>query len=241
MDASGIRLQKYLAQAGVASRRAAEEIILQGRVAVNGNVVTELGTRVRPGQDVVTLDGRHVGAREDLVYFALNKPRGVVSTARDPEGRPTVLDLVRTQQRIYPVGRLDADSEGLLLLTNDGELAQAVTHPSHEWEKEYRVMVTGTPSRRTLALLSGGMDLDGQRTAPAWISDEGGNGETTWLRVVLHEGRNRQIRRMCEALGHPVRYLQRVRIGPVRLGNLGVGQYRRLNATELNALLGKRG
>ena len=241
MDADGVRLQKVLSQAGVASRRAAEELIRQGRVTVNGVVVTELGTRVRPGVDRIAVDGRGIGGREHLVYLALNKPAGYVSTARDTHGRPTVLSLVEARERLYPVGRLDADSEGLILLTNDGELAYAVTHPRHEIEKEYLVLVSGEPSRQIIERLSRGVEIEGRRTAPAEVEVAGPGEGGTWLRVVLHEGRKRQIRRMAEAVGHRVLRLRRVRIGPVRLGNLPPGRYRQLSPTEVRALKGDDG
>ncbi len=241
MATEPIRLQKLLAQAGVASRRAAEELIRQGRVAVNNIVVTKLGKKVLPGIDSVAVDGREVGAPEHLVYFALNKPAGYVSTVKDAHARRTVLDLVPATARLYPVGRLDADSEGLLLLTNDGALAFAVTHPSHELEKEYRVLVAGVPDTSALRQLRQGVSLEGRPTAPAQVEVVSQEPDGTWLRVVLHEGRKRQVRRMAEEVGHPVRYLQRVRIGPVRLGRLGLGQYRELTPQEVGALKGENG
>jgi pseudouridine synthase len=234
-----IRLQKALAQAGVASRRAAEDLITQGRVAVNGRVVAELGTKVVPGRDDITVDGRSVGTREHLVYLALNKPQGFVSTASDPEGRPTVLELVPDDVRLYPVGRLDADTEGLLLLTNDGDFAYRVTHPKHVLEKEYEALVEGLPSPRSQAILRDGVELDGQLTAPAEVQFLGHSGNDTWLRITIHEGRKRQVRRMCIAIGHRVLRLRRVRIGTIRLGDLPVGRYRLLKPAEINSVRGR--
>lgn len=241
MPDEAVRLQKYLAEAGVASRRAAEKMIEAGRVAVNGQTVTRLGTKIFPGRDAVTVDGRPVQPSPKKVYLALNKPAGYVSTAADPEGRPTVLDLVPVKERIYPVGRLDEFSEGLLLLTNDGDLAYRVTHPKHNLEKEYNVVVDGRPSAVSLQRLREGVELDGRLTAPAVVEVVEELAHSTWLRITIHEGRNRQVRRMCEAIGHPVKHLQRIRIGPVRLGTLVLGKYRRLTAAEVAGLRGQDG
>jgi 23S rRNA pseudouridine2605 synthase len=236
------RLQKVLAQAGVASRRACEELIRQGRVQVNGQVVTELGTKVDPNRDEIRVDGAPISGPEERVYLILNKPPGYISTTHDPWGRPTVLDLIPHQGRLYPVGRLDAESEGLLLLTNDGRLTHRLTHPRYEHEKEYLVLVKGHPSQTVLSQLRQGVDLEEGRTAPAKVSrvsrKEGSETPpgTTWLRIVVHEGRKRQIRRMCAAVGHPVQRLIRVRMGPIELGNLPEGGYRPLSAKEVRRL-----
>ena len=236
------RLQKVLAQAGVASRRACEELIRQGRVQVNGQVVTELGTQVDPNQDEISVDGTPIAGPAEKVYLILNKPSGYISTAHDPWGRPTVLDLVPHQGRLYPVGRLDAESEGLLLLTNDGGLTHHLTHPRYEHEKEYLALVKGHPTDAVLSQLRRGVDLEEGRTAPAKVSrvsQKEGWGTppgTTWLRIVVHEGRKRQIRRMCAAVGHPVQRLVRVRMGPVELGDLPVGGHRSLSAKEVRRL-----
>jgi 23S rRNA pseudouridine2605 synthase len=236
------RLQKVLAQAGVASRRACEELIRQGRVQVNGQVVTELGTKVDPNRDEIRVDGAPISGPEERVYLILNKPPGYISTTHDPWGRPTVLDLIPHQGRLYPVGRLDAESEGLLLLTNDGRLTHRLTHPRYEHEKEYLVLVKGHPSQTVLSQLRQGVDLEEGRTAPAKVSrvsrKEGSETPpgTTWLRIVVHEGRKRQIRRMCSAVGHPVQRLIRVRMGPIELGNLPEGGYRPLSAKEVRRL-----
>lgn len=227
----GERLQKVLARAGVASRRASEELIAGGRVEVNGDVAA-LGRRVDPEVDRIAVDGAPVGVRSGLVHYLLNKPAGVISAASDPHGRPVATDLVPPEPRVYPVGRLDADSEGLLLLTNDGELTLRLTHPRFGVDKEYLVAIDGTPRPGTLRRLREGIDLDDGPTAPARVSQVGPG----VLRIVLHEGRNRQIRRMCAAVGHPVTRLVRTRIGPLRDGSLAPGQWRALEVPEVRAL-----
>jgi len=236
------RLQKILAAAGYGSRRACEELIRQGRVQVNGQVVTELGTRVDPNLDEISVDGAPISGPVKKVYLILNKPPGYISTVHDPWGRPTILDLIPHQGRLYPVGRLDAESEGLLLLTNDGRLTHRLTHPRYEREKEYLALLKGRPKDAVLSQLRRGVDLEEGRTAPAMVSRvsrrEGLETPpgTTWLRIVLHEGRKRQIRRMCAAVGHPVQRLIRVRMGPIELGDLPVGGYRPLSAKEVRRL-----
>jgi 23S rRNA pseudouridine2605 synthase len=231
VSAPGERLQKVLAQAGLGSRRACEELIAEGRVTVNGEVAT-LGTRADPEVDAVEVDGARIGVRQGLVHYLLNKPAGVVTTAADPQGRPTVVELVPGEPRVYPVGRLDADTEGLLLLTNDGELAHRVTHPSFGVEKEYLAEVEGAPSRGDLRRLREGVELDDGPTAPARVSLVGDR----TVRITIHEGRNRQVRRMCEAVGHPVRRLVRVRIGPLADRRLPPGGWRPLTQAEVRAL-----
>jgi 23S rRNA pseudouridine2605 synthase len=225
------KLQKVLARAGVASRRVCEILIAEGRVRVNGTVAGT-GARVDPDADVIEVDGAVVATKADLVHYLLHKPAGVVTTARDTHGRATVVDLVPSEPRVFPVGRLDADTEGLLLLTNDGELAHRLTHPSHGVEKEYLAEVVGTPSRGALRRLREGVDLDDGRTAPAKASLVGEG----VIRLVIHEGRNRQVRRMCEAVGHPVTRLVRTRIGPVTDTKLRPGEWRHLGADEVAAL-----
>ncbi len=225
------RLQKVLARAGLGSRRSAEELIEAGHVTVNSRVAT-LGDRVDPGRDRVEVDGVPVGIRPGLVYYLLNKPAGVLSTARDTHGRPTVVDLVPAEPRVFPVGRLDRDTEGLLVLTNDGELAQRLTHPSFGVDKEYLVEVAGVPSRGALRRLREGVELADGPTAPASVSQPAPN----LLRLGIHEGRNRQVRRMCEAVGHPVRRLVRVRIGPLADRDLPPGRWRALQPGEVRAL-----
>jgi 23S rRNA pseudouridine2605 synthase len=295
------RLQKTLAHAGVASRRACEALITAGRVAVNGQVVTHLGAQVA-ASDQVSVDGKPVGGDAPLTYVMLNKPTGYVTTAKDPEGRPTVLDLVRGPRRVtrlraaagrgvgpattvagaapertnagdaqgargvaarlYPVGRLDVDSEGLVLLTNDGDMSLHLTHPRYEQEKEYRVLVEGVPDEKVLDRLRQGIDLDGRLTAPARVRalqsapepdlvpvqprTRGKPGvapappvaepRSTWLSVVIHEGRQRQVRRMCLTVGLPVRRLVRVRMAGLCLGNLPLGDWRFLTEAEIKLL-----
>jgi len=233
------RINKLLARAGVASRRGADELIRAGRVTVNGSVVVELGTRVDPAHDALKVDGRRVhletGSR---VYLMLHKPREVVTTLSDPQGRPTIVDYLHgVRGRVFPLGRLDFLSEGLLLLTNDGDWAQALMHPSSHVEKAYRVKVRGIPSPQTLAKLSQGIRLEGRRTAPAEFKLARG-GSHAWLEVTLREGRNNQIRRMLEAVRHPVFRLKRVSIGKVGLGQLPAGRLRHLTTTELKLLKG---
>jgi len=232
---SGERLQKVLARAGLGSRRVCEALIEDGRVEVNGEVAT-LGRRVDPEHDRVTLDGVTIPVRAGLVYYLLNKPAKVVTTARDPEGRPTVTDLVPGDPRVFPVGRLDWDTEGVLLLTNGGDLAHGLTHPSRGVPKTYLVEVTGIPGRAALRRLREGVDLDDGRTAPARARLAQTTPTGAALELVIHEGRNRQVRRMCEAVGHPVRRLVRTRFGPLHDNRLAPGQWRPLSPAEIRAL-----
>lgn len=225
---AGERLQKVLARVGVGSRRYCEDLIAGGHVRVNGEVA-RLGRRVDPERDLVTVDGAPIGIRPDLVHYLLNKPAGVVTTADDPQGRPTVVALVPAEPRVFPVGRLDRDTEGLLLLTNDGELAHRLTHPSHGIEKEYLAWVDGTPSRGALRRLRDGVELDDGPTAPARATLVAPG----LVRLTIHEGRNRQVRRMCEAIGHPVKRLVRTRIGPLADRRLAPGTWRPLTADEV--------
>jgi 23S rRNA pseudouridine2605 synthase len=234
---AGERLQKVLARAGFGSRRACEILIDEGRVEVNG-IVAGLGKRVDPERDRVAVDGITVPVRPDLVYYLLNKPAKVVTTANDPEGRPTVVDLVPGEPRVFPVGRLDWDTEGLLLLTNDGDLAHGLTHPSRGVPKTYLAEVAGVPGRAALRRLREGVDLEDGRTAPARARVVEAAGQGAALEVVIHEGRNRQVRRMCEAVGHPVRRLVRTRIGPLRDHRLAPGQWRPLTQPEIRSLYG---
>lgn len=230
-DRPGERLQKVLARAGFGSRRACEELIAAGRVTVNDRVA-QLGRRVDPEADTVAVDGIPAAVRSGLVYYLLNKPPGVVTTASDPQGRPTVIDLVPLEPRVFPVGRLDADSEGLLLLTNDGELAHRLTHPSFGVEKQYLAEIEGSPSPAALRRLREGVELEDGRTAPAKVAAV----PPTALRITVHEGRNRQVRRMCAAVGHPVTRLVRTRIGPLAERALRPGQWRPLTLAEVRAL-----
>ena len=228
----GERLQKVLARVGFGSRRACDELIAAGRVEVNGEPA-EPGRRVDVTRDTVTVDGAPVGVLPDLVYYLLNKPVGVVTTADDPSGRPKVVDLVPSDPRVFPVGRLDVATEGLLLLTNDGELGHRLAHPSHGVEKEYLAEVTGQPGRAAIAQLRRGVVLDdGALTAPAKVSTPSAG----VLRIVIHEGRYRQVRRMLQAVGHPVRRLVRTRIGPITDNRLAPGHWRPLTTGEVRAL-----
>lgn len=236
----GDRLQKVLARAGIGSRRVCEDYIVGRRIRVNGEVAI-LGRRVHPESDVIEFDRVIVTTRADLVHYLLNKPRGVVTTAHDPQGRQTVLDLLPSDQRIFPVGRLDLDSEGLIVLTNDGDLAQALTHPSLGVEKEYLAELRGIPTRAALRQLREGIDLEDGPTAPATVTLNDEHGGNAAISIAIHEGRNRQVRRMCEAIGHPVRRLIRVRIGPIADPALSPGDWRVLTPSEVRSLHGATG
>jgi len=231
------RLQKILARAGLASRRGAEELISAGRVAVNGTVVTELGTKVDPEKDRISLDGREIGRSVELLHIVLYKPAGYMATLKDPQGRPLVTDLLKgVRERVYPVGRLDYNTEGLLLLTNDGEWAHTLAHPRHEIDKEYHVRVRGTVSPEQVSNLAAGVDLEEGRTAPAEVAVIKESDNNTWLSVTIHEGRYRQVRRMCEAVGLSVVRLKRVRYGFLGLEGLRQGEYRLLTRDEADRL-----
>jgi pseudouridine synthase len=240
-DASSQRLQKILSAAGVASRRLAEELITQGRVAINGRTVTELGTKADPSRDEIKVDGRRITVQQRRVYILLNKPRGYVTTRSDPQGRPTVMDLMkRVREYVYPVGRLDYDSEGLLLMTNDGELAARLTHPRHEVERVYEARVRGVPDDHEIDRLARGLVIERRRTAPARVRlahvRETDSGSQAIVEIALHEGRHRQVRKMFDAVGHPVVRLRRVAIGPIADDALPVGHYRELTPAELARL-----
>ena len=233
------RLQKVMARAGVASRRRAEMLIREGRVRVNGQVVTQMGALVEPRLDRITVDGRPIPQAEPFFYYALYKPRGYVTTVRDERGRPTVMDLLAAPVRLYPVGRLDLDSEGLLLLTNDGDLANRLIHPRYVIDKEYRVLVAGRLTPDALEALRLGVPLEDGVTAPATVEPLRREGQATWFRFVIHVGRKRQIRRMVRAVGGHVLRLIRVRIDGVALGRLKPGQWRQLTAEEVRRLRGE--
>ena len=231
------RLQVVLARAGIASRRQAEELIREGRVVVNGRVVLKPGTQVVWGKDAIRVDNRLVSRLEPKVAIVLNKPKGVLTTSHDPRGRRTITELVKgIKARIFPVGRLDYHTEGLLILTNDGELAQRLQHPRYKVPKTYRTKVKGLPTPRAIKRLRSGVILDGKRTAPALVKKVGTTGKNAWLEITLKEGKNRQVRRMCSAVNHPVMKLKRTRYGPIRLGNLKPGFYRDLTPTEMEEL-----
>jgi 23S rRNA pseudouridine2605 synthase len=228
-----MRLGKYLATAGVASRRASEDVVRAGRVTLNGVTVTDPARDVSP-TDGVALDGKAIHNLHERVVYALNKPAGVVSTARDPQGRPTVVSLVPQTERLYPVGRLDIDTTGLILLTNEGELAHRLTHPSYEVPKTYQVIVGGPAlEERALQALRDGVELEDGRTAPAQVRRVSAD----TLQITIHEGRKRQVKRMCEAVGHPVKRLERIRLGPLELGDLPRGRWRKLTGPEIDALM----
>ncbi len=233
------RLQKILSAAGVASRRLSEALIAQGRVSVNGSVVTELGTKADPSRDDIRVDGRRIRIQRRRRYILLNKPRGYVTTRQDPQGRPTVMDLLKgLNEYLYPVGRLDYDSEGLLLLTNDGELAARLTHPRHEVERVYEARVRGVPNTHALDRLAKGIAIEGRRTAPARVTLRHASDDDAQsiVEISLHEGRQRQVRKMFDAIGHPVVRLRRIRIGPIADEMLPKGRYRELTPQELGRL-----
>lgn len=232
-----MRLQKYLAQCNVASRRAAEKLITDGRVRVNGDVVTVLGTKVCPG-DEVEVDGAPVYEEKKKVYIMLNKPVGYVTTVSDDEGRSTVMELVDDiPQRLYPVGRLDINTEGLLLLTNDGDFMQKVTHPRNEKNKVYQAVISGIPNHYEIEKLERGVFVDGRKTAPSKAELISAQDGKALVELIIHEGRNRQVRKMFETIGYRVVYLRRVAVGNIVLGNLPLGKWRRLNPNEVAYLM----
>lgn len=237
-DDGQIRLQKLLAQSGVASRRKCEELMLDGRVEVDGEVVTRLGTKVDPRTAVVRVDGRRLPPMSPHVHLVLNKPRGVVSTMSDPEGRRTLADLVADRpERLFHVGRLDTDTEGLILLTNDGDFAHRMAHPSFEVDKTYVAEVDGVVSRGTLRRLRDGVELEDGPVQVSSAKVVSSTAERSIVELVIHEGRNRIVRRLLEHVGHPVRRLTRTRFGPVDLTGLAPGQIRELTPAELGTLL----
>lgn len=233
-----VRLQKFLARAGVASRRASEKLIEAGRVSVNGQVVTELGTKVDPEADEVRLDGAPVCKAAEAVTLMLNKPAGYLTSMKDPQGRPCVAQLVPLDEfpALYPLGRLDYDTTGLLLFSTDGELGNAVLHPSHHVDKTYRALVKGKPSEAALDRLRSGVVLDDGPTQPAEVRLAGRKGKNAYVEITIHEGRKRQVKRMCDAIGHPVLQLHRASFGPLELGDLPEGKYRVLSEQEVAAL-----
>lgn len=227
-----MRIHKYLAHAGVASRRHAEEMVAAGKVTVNGKVAL-VGRVIESDIDKVAVDGKVVQIDKNLVYYLLNKPRSVVSAVTDPDGRRTVVSLVPGGHRLYPVGRLDYDSEGLMLLTNDGDLAYKITHPKFEINKTYHVLVKGVLSEKTVGYLEQGVTIEEQKTAPAKVIIAEAQPNNTWIDITIHEGRNRQIRKMCEAVGHPVMRLIRIKLGPWELGDIPSGKFRTLKPEEI--------
>lgn len=229
------RIQKLLAAAGIGSRRACEQLIADGRVAVDGQIA-ELGAKADPEHSVITVDGERVHTNPTLSYLLLNKPPGVVTTANDPQGRPTVMDLVPPNPRVYPVGRLDRDTEGLLILTNDGELANRLAHPRYEVEKTYVVQVRGTPKKQALRALRQGVELEDGPARARSVRELGSAADKTLLEIVLAEGRKREVRRMFAAVDMPLERLARVKVGPLPLGEIAPGKFRPLNHAEVRAL-----
>lgn len=231
------RLQKFLSRAGIASRRQAEEYITQGLIRVNGQVVIEMGTKIDPEKDVVVYNGKEVFVKQEVLYIMLNKPLNVVTTLKDPQGRKKVTDLLQgIKTRVYPVGRLDYQTEGLLLLTNDGQLAYRLTHPRYKVKKTYRVKVRGNLSPEGVEMLKNGVTLDDGPAMPAEVRVISRGSDCTNLEITIHEGRNRQVRRMCEAVGHLVAALKRISFGPLELKGLKPGEYRFLEEEEIIAL-----
>lgn len=232
-----MRLQKYMALAGVASRRKSEEIILNGHVKVNNKIVTKLGTKVDPKKDKVMVKNKLVKIETNSIYIMVNKPLGYLSTVKDEKDRKTVIDLIEgVEERIYPVGRLDADTTGLLLLTNDGGLTYKITHPSNNVVKKYIAIVEGTPNKRELMQLRQGVFIDGRKTAPAKIKILKRFDNDSIIEVQIREGRNRQVKKMFEKTNHPVKKLKRVAIGDINMGNLDIGNYRFLSDEEVDYL-----
>lgn len=232
-----MRLQKYIASCGLTSRRKAEKWIEEGRVQVNGVIVTELGTCVNPDVDEIRVDGKIIKPETEYYYIALYKPRFCVTTLRDPQGRPTVMDYLKNMdKRIYPVGRLDFDAEGLLLFTNDGDLAHRLIHPSYGVKKEYIVLVKGHPGKWFLKKWREGIYLEEGKTGPAEVEILKRERTRTWIRVVLHQGWYRQIKRMGQVTGHPVYRIKRISYGPIKLGNMSPGEYRHLSEVEISSL-----
>lgn len=235
-----LRLNKFLSGSGVASRRKCDEIIASGKVTVNGKVVTEIGSQINEKKDKVMVEGKAVCLPSSFVYIKLNKPKGYACTASDEKGRKTIYDLVDCEERLFSIGRLDYNTEGLIILTNDGDFANKVSHPRYDVEKEYRVTIEGKIKESELAVLRKGVVVDGQKMPPAKVKLLSQDENISKISVVINEGQNRQVRRMFEAIGREIKLLKRVRIGSVRLGGLSRGQWRDLTEDELNLLVGKK-
>lgn len=232
-----VRLQKFLAEAGIASRRKAEELIVMGKVQVNGKVITELGTKIDTQKDIVLYQNKKVEIKQNFVYIMLHKPEGYVTTVKDQFQRPTVMDLLEdVTERVYPVGRLDYDTSGLLLLTNDGDLTYRLTHPKHHIEKTYEAKLFGIPSQEDIVQFRRGITIDGKKTEPAKLEILQKEKKYTTVRIVIQEGRNRQVRKMCQAIKHPVAKLKRIGTGTLFLKDLKKGSYRYLTQKEISYL-----
>ncbi len=230
------RLQKFLAECGVASRRKSEQIILDGRVTVNNNKVTELGVKVNDVEDIIKVDNVVVSKKKDNIYIMLHKPEGYITSVKDQFDRVTVLDLIDLEERVFPVGRLDYETSGLLILTNDGELTYKLTHPKHEVKKVYIAKVIGSPSNKSLEQFENGLYIDGYKTAKAEVVKVNSEENYTSLKITITEGKNRQVRKMCEKIGHRVVNLKRISTGNLKLGDLKKGDYRSLTIDEINYL-----
>jgi 23S rRNA pseudouridine2605 synthase len=232
-----VRLQKYLAQCGLASRRKAEQMISEGLISVDGKTVTEMGVSITPGVNVVSLAGKQVEVKEPLVYYLLNKPKGYVTTLSDPQGRPIVTSLIKeSSARLFPVGRLDLDTEGALIMTNDGQLAQKIQHPSNETNKTYEALIRGLPGKEKITLLERGIQLDGKKTSPAKIAVVASKGPNCIVKIIIHEGRKRQVKKMFSYIGHPVVHLKRIAYGKLTIDRLPSGGYRQLNSADLKKI-----
>ncbi len=232
-----MRLQKFMAKCGVASRRKSEEMINRGLVKINGKIVNELGTKINPEKDIVEVDGNIIKLESNKVYIALNKPVGYVTTLKDEKDRKVITDLIEgVKERIYPVGRLDIDTTGLLILTNDGDITYKLTHPSNEIYKRYIAVVEGVPNKYELEKFRNGLIIDGKRTARASIKIAKRYEEESILDISIYEGRNRQVKKMCKAINHPVKKLKRISIGEIELGGLDIGNWRYLNKEEIDYL-----
>lgn len=230
------RLQKFMARCGVASRRKSEEYITLGRVMVNDNVITELGFKVDPEKDIVSFDSKIIKPEENKVYIALNKPTGYVSTVKDEHDRETILDLVKVKERIYPIGRLDYDSSGLIILTNDGDIYNNVIHPRQAIDKVYRAILEGVPTKEEIFMFCSGLDIGDYKTSAANITIIISYYDSCEVEITIHEGKNRQIRRMCEVINHPVIALNRIKVGDIELGDLNEGSWRYLSDIEIKYL-----
>ncbi|MBD5640136.1 rRNA pseudouridine synthase [Clostridium botulinum] len=231
------RLQKYMASCGIASRRKCEDIILEGRVEVNGIKIKELGTKIISGKDIIKVDGNIIKPEENKIYILLNKPKGYVCTAKDEKGRKTILDLVKVKERIYPIGRLDMDTSGIIILTNDGEIYNKIIHPKFEKIKTYKAKVKGIMKKDHIELFKKGIDIGDYITAPATLEIFKTNKDTSEIIIKIHEGKNRQVRRMCKSIEHPVIDLDRISIGNISKGDLKLGEWRYLTKKEIDYII----